>query len=66
MTITVNGAIESLTDACTLPVFLQSKGLEPKTVVVEINGDIPDKAQWNDIVIKEGDTLEILKFMGGG
>jgi sulfur carrier protein len=66
MIITVNGQNETLDSSCTLLDLLQSKGIEPKTVVVERNGDIPDRTEWGGIWLSNGDTLEILKFMGGG
>jgi sulfur carrier protein len=62
MIITVNGQNETLDNSCTLLDLLQSKGIEPKTVVVERNGD----TEWGGIWLSNGDTLEILKFMGGG
>lgn len=66
MTITVNGRTEALATPCSLLDFLTVKGLESETVVLEHNGDIPDRAQWGQTVLAQGDTLEILKFMGGG
>lgn len=64
--ITVNGKEQAFDGACTLFDFLRSKGIEPKTVVVEHNGSIPDRADWGTITLGDGDVLEILKFMGGG
>ena len=66
MIITVNGQNETLAGPCTLLDFIQSKGLKPKTVVIERNGDIPDRAEWGGIQLSDSDTIEILKFMGGG
>lgn len=66
MMITVNGQDETLDGFCTLLDYLNAKELKPETIVVERNGDIPDRAQWENIQLSNGDTLEILKFMGGG
>ena len=66
LTITVNGQKEALGQPVTLLELLRGKGVEPGTVVVEIRGDIPDRSTWGDVPVRDGDTLEILKFMGGG
>ena len=66
MSITVNGQNETFVNPCSLLDFLKTKGLEPQTVVIERNGDIPDRAEWGGITISDGDIIEILKFMGGG
>lgn len=66
MMITVNGQNETIEGSCTLLFYLEAKGLNPKTIVVERNGDIPDRSEWKNIQMTNGDTLEILKFMGGG
>lgn len=66
MTVTVNGKKETMSQPKTLLDFLRAKGIEPKTVVVEHNGDIPDRAEWGKITLADRDVLEILKFMGGG
>lgn len=66
MMITVNGKTETLEKSCTLSNFLLLKGIEPKTVVIELNGNIPEKTEWDSISIADGDVIEILKFMGGG
>lgn len=35
-------------------------------VIAEINGDIIRPPQWDEVMIKEGDTIELLNFVGGG
>ncbi len=39
---------------------------DPKRVAVEINEEILPKAKYEDTVIKDGDTVEIVSFVGGG
>ena len=39
---------------------------DPKRVAVEINEEILPKAEYEDTVIKDGDTVEIVSFVGGG
>ena len=40
--------------------------LNPQLIVVEMNGDIPNRKQWKDIVLKEEDKIELIRFVGGG
>jgi len=40
--------------------------LSPARVVIELNGVITERSLWSETVICEGDTLEIINFMGGG
>ncbi len=66
MDLTVNGQTVKLADNTTLAGFLGQKGLNLSTIVVEYNADIPDRSTWKDLVLSDGDKLEIVKFMGGG
>ena len=46
--------------------YLQSANYDVRTIVVEINEEIVDKTKYNEIVIQDGDIIEIISFMGGG
>lgn len=46
--------------------FLEWKGISPQSVVVEHNYEVPCKEEWGSIILREGDNLEIVKFIGGG
>ena len=35
-------------------------------VTVELNGDILDRPTFDSTIVKDGDTVEFLYFMGGG
>lgn len=66
MTITVNGKKEELPGPITILDFLVQKNLNPDKVVVELNLDIISKDTLKDVMLKENDTLEVLRFVGGG
>ncbi|SFQ44521.1 sulfur carrier protein ThiS [Caldicoprobacter faecalis] len=66
MQITVNGQKTTVNEGITLYNFLKDKGLDPQKVVVEHNYRIVRSEEWQNIVLKENDNLEILKFVGGG
>lgn len=69
MQLTVNGKAaviegkESLTITALLD-ELQVK--ESLYVTVELNGDILDRPTFDGTIVKDGDTIEFLYFMGGG
>ncbi len=66
LTLTVNGKKVELERAISLNGYLESRSINPKTVVVELNYEIPGKQEWGKIDLKDGDNLEIVKFIGGG
>ncbi len=53
-------------DGMTLSAYLQTTTYDPKRIAVERNGDIVPKAQYETTLLQEGDTLEIVSFVGGG
>jgi sulfur carrier protein len=64
--ITVNGESLSLCSGETLAQFLLRRGYEKSRVAVERNGQIVPKAQFDALILEEGDTLEVVCFVGGG
>lgn len=64
--IKVNGKEEPINGDVTILLFLERKGINPATVIVEHNYELPDRDKWENILLKENDNLEVLKFMGGG
>ncbi|WHH60696.1 sulfur carrier protein ThiS [Petroclostridium sp. X23] len=66
MEITLNGKKEVLDKEMTLLELIEYKGLNPISVVVEYNANIVKKEEWDNISLKENDTLEVLRFVGGG
>lgn len=65
MEITVNGDKTALEEMSVLS-FLQKIDIDPKRVAVELNLDILPKAEYESTMLKEGDQLEIVHFVGGG
>ena len=46
--------------------YLASAGYDPLRVAVERNGDIVPKAQYGETVLADGDSVEVVSFVGGG
>ena len=65
MNITTNGEAASI-DPISVQDYLVSLGIDPRRVAVELNRDILPKVQYQATLLKEGDALEIVHFVGGG
>lgn len=64
--IKVNGeSIENLTDK-TVAEYLAESGYDIGRVAVELNGDILPKAQYECTSLNDGDSVEVVSFVGGG
>lgn len=66
MTIVVNGEAAQVPQGQTVLAFLESLGLEPGRLAVELNGAILAKPDWPVTVLEPGVRLEIVHFVGGG
>ncbi|HBW37476.1 sulfur carrier protein ThiS [Desulfosporosinus sp. BICA1-9] len=66
MQIILNGEAQELTPECTVFQLLENKAVTLKAGVVELNGKILKQELWQSTAISDGDSLEILIFMGGG
>jgi len=63
----INGKDEVLSAASiTVSEYLASKGVRPETVAVELNLNVIPKADYPKVHLKEGDEIEIVRFVGGG
>lgn len=50
----------------TVAAYLASTQYDPKRIAVERNGGIIPKSQYETAILRDGDTLEIVSFVGGG
>ena len=50
----------------TIAEYLASINYDPKRIAVERNGDIVPKAKYGETILQDGDSLEIVRFVGGG
>ena len=63
--IRVNGA-EVNAEGQSISAYLADSGYDLRRVAVERNGEIVPKAQYSEPVLQEGDTVEVVSFVGGG
>jgi thiamine biosynthesis protein ThiS len=62
----VNGEKKELSDGLTIKDLLEQLEIRPGRVVVELNREAVSRSAHGDTYLKEGDTLEIVQFVGGG
>ena len=61
----VNGAELDIAGK-TVAQYLSTTNYDPKSIAVERNGDIVFKSQYDATILQDGDSLEIVSFVGGG
>ena len=62
----LNGKEREVQGGHTVRSLLESLDLHPGMVVVELNRDILDRDHYDAVDVSEGDTLELVHFVGGG
>jgi sulfur carrier protein len=67
MSVFVNGKeIVISTGNNTILSLIESYELNPKLVIVERNKEIVEKDNYESTILKQGDHIEIVHFVGGG
>jgi sulfur carrier protein len=64
--ITVNGKRREVDGEMPLPALLRAFEVDPKLVAVAVNGDVVPKGEYDGVVVRAGDALEIVRMVGGG
>ena len=66
MRIRLNGRDREIGSGHTVRSLLRELELEPAMIVVEHNRDILERDSYGDVQVREGDTIELVHFVGGG
>ncbi len=67
MKITVAGKTKEYEDGITVAKLVELEKVEtPEYVTVTVNDEFVESGSFEDTVIKDGDNVEFLYFMGGG
>ena len=64
--IRVNGTEEAYSEEMTVMEYVSAKGYRTNRIAVERNGQIVPKNAYESTVIKDGDSLEVVSFVGVG
>ncbi|MFL5800003.1 MAG: sulfur carrier protein ThiS [Actinomycetota bacterium] len=65
MRVTANGKPYEVPPATTVDAFIRQRGLDPRLVVVEMNGEALERSRY-DATLGEGDRLELVRAVAGG
>lgn len=66
MLITANGKPYQVDAGTTVASFIRSRGLDPRFVVVERNGEPLERTRYDDLELSAGDRLELVRAVAGG
>lgn len=66
MTLTLNGETRDLQTCGTVSNLLASLQLTEKMVLVELNGQAVHRVNFSSANLLDGDTVEIVRMVGGG
>ncbi len=64
--LTVNGEPRRIAPGSSIADLVAQLGLDPKKVAVERNAEIAPRSTLADVILADGDVLEIVHFVGGG
>jgi thiamine biosynthesis protein ThiS len=66
MNITLNGKPHELDGERSIVALLQSLDVKAEQIAVALNGEVVRKRAWPQTEIRSGDTVEIVRAVGGG
>jgi thiamine biosynthesis protein ThiS len=66
LALTINGEARRVPGPATIAALLSHLGLDPRTVVVELNREIVRRPRLGEVELKNGDVIELVHFVGGG
>ncbi|MBX3228291.1 MAG: sulfur carrier protein ThiS [Labilithrix sp.] len=66
MKLTINGSERDVPDGLTVRALVEHLGLGGGPVAVEQNREVVPRAEHAARALKDGDTVEIVHFVGGG
>ena len=66
ITLSVNGESRTLKEPTALKQFLREYGIDTRFVAVAYNGMVLEKGEFGKIILSDGDTVEIVRPVGGG
>jgi thiamine biosynthesis protein ThiS len=66
LTLFVNGRARQVAAAMTLGELAASCALDPKRLLVELNGETLLRDEWSDRSVQHGDRIEFIRVVAGG
>lgn len=56
----------NLPNPFSLSAFVDLLGMKADRVAVELNRDIVPRDRWTETILRDGDRVEVVHFVGGG
>jgi len=66
MKIRINGEDREIAEGLSISRLLEELQIRPGRVVIEYNRNIVSREAYGSTLLKDGDALEIVHFVGGG
>jgi len=66
VTIQLNGERYELPQPLTIDALLSRLEIDGRRVAVEVNEFVVKKAAYADTIVRDGDAVEVVNFVGGG
>jgi thiamine biosynthesis protein ThiS len=66
MQLHINGEQRDFPNGLNVAGLVAQLGMKPDRVAVELNLEIVPRSQWEATILKNGDKLEVVHFVGGG
>lgn len=66
MQIVLNGENKEISENISLKQLVDKLELKQERVAIELNKTVARRKDWAEIMLKDGDSLEIVHFVGGG
>jgi sulfur carrier protein len=66
MEIKVNGEIREIDEGSSMLDLITTLGLQERVMASALNMEIVKQDTWGSTLLKEGDVIELLDFVGGG
>lgn len=66
MKVLANGRERSAAYGCSVSDFVRELGLDPRFVIIELNGEALERGRFDAAQLAEGDRIEIVKAVAGG
>jgi sulfur carrier protein len=66
MRIILNGQAQQVPDGSDILKMIGQFCQDTAPVMTEINGQVVARPEWEGFILKDGDTVELVSFVGGG
>jgi sulfur carrier protein len=64
--VVINGQEQALERPLTVAEFVRSLPVNQRWVAVARNGEVVPRHRWPEVLIQEGDVIEVVRMVGGG